>query len=90
MNDSDGSGGLAFALFIAGPATGFAIWAWIHARYRNKGARYRPDQVVAHTVARLDQNDAFVKRTVSKSSSLSGRNEGSHDQRAARVEVIEQ
>ena len=83
MSDSSSnSGGIAFALFAAGPATGIFISGWIRAKYRNRGARYMPERVVKHTITKLTQDDKFLKKIVSRSTSISGRNDQSPEQRA--------
>jgi hypothetical protein len=81
-SSSEGSSGLAFALFAAGPATGLFISGWIRAKYRNKGARYMPERVVKHTITKMTEDDKFLKKIVSRSSSISGRNDQSPAQRA--------
>ncbi len=82
MNDSDSSGGIGWFLFLLGPGTGFAIWAWIQAKYRNKDARYKPESTVDHTITNMVQGDTFTRKIVSRSQSISGRNDSSHHQRA--------
>jgi len=81
-SSSEGSSGLAFALFAAGPAAGVFISGWIKAKYRNKGARYMPERVVKHHVTELVQDDTFLRKIVSRSRSINGRNDQSPEQRA--------
>ena len=50
MSDGEGTLAVAGALFLAGPATGIAIYTSIKRKYRNMAARYRPDQVVNYRV----------------------------------------
>lgn len=84
MDDGDGgSSGLALALFLAGPGSGVLLWMWIKARYRNKGARYKPESVVSHQVHNLKTEDEFMKDIVTKDSRVKGRNESDHHKRAA-------
>ena len=87
MSDSEGSLGLAGLLFAAGPAAGFATYAWIVGKYRNKNAKYRPDREVKFEVVKLDVEDEFIERVVTDNSSTPGRNESSHDKRAGYARV---
>ena len=82
MNNSDDSGSIAWFIFALGPGTGIAIWAWIQAKYRNKNARYKPESTVAHTITNVVQEDKFTRKIVSRSRSITGRNDSSHHQRA--------
>ena len=84
---SDDSGGIAFILFAAGPAAGLGAWMWIQARYRNRGARYMPERVVKYEAKNIKAEDAFLKKIVSRSSSIEGRNDGSPHVRAAFTKV---
>lgn len=88
MDDSEGVSGFALFLFAAGPATGIFVWARIQAKYRNRAARYMPERVVAHKLVSITNEDTFVKKTVSQSSSLSGRNEASHHERAKFTKTV--
>ncbi len=88
MNDSDSSGNIAWAIFLLGPGSGFAIWAWIQAKYRNKNARYKPETTVAHTITNIVKEDALTRRIKSRSRSISGRNETSHHTRARLSTVV--
>jgi hypothetical protein len=83
MSSSSDNGGIAFALFAAGPAAGVGTWVWIQAKYRNRSARYMPERVVKYEAKNLKADDAFVKHIVSRSSSIEGRNDGSPHVRAA-------
>ena len=85
---NDGAGAIALFLFLSGPAAGLAIWGWIKARYRNRGARYMPERVVAHTVTKLTPTDAFTKKIVSRSGSIDGRNDGDPSMRAPQWKAI--
>lgn len=83
MSDSsEGSSGIALALFAAGPATGIFIAAWIRSKYRNRRARYMPERVVKHTITAMVQDDTFLRKVVSRSRSISGRNDQAPAQRA--------
>jgi hypothetical protein len=88
MDDSEGSGALALALFAAGPGAGIVLWGWIQAKYRNKAARYMPERVVHHQVHNLAADDKFVKDIVSTNSSIDGRNESNHTLRAPQTKAI--
>ena len=87
MSSSSDNGGIAFALFAAGPAAGIGTWTWIQAKYRNKSARYMPEKVVKYEARNLKADDAFVKHLVSRSSSIDGRNDGSPQVRAKYTNV---
>lgn len=89
---SDGTPFLILLLLAAGPAAGVGVWAWIQARYRNRSARYRPQDSSHHRVVSVRQDDAYVRRLQTSRSSVDGRNESRHDQRAqvSRVYEIEQ
>ena len=82
MNNSDDSNGIVWFIFALGPGTGIAIWAWIQAKYRNKDARYKPESTVAHTITNVVQGDTFTRKIVSRSRSITGRNDSSHHERA--------
>lgn len=82
MNDSGDSGGIAFFLFAVGPAIGIGIWMWIQAKYRNRSARYKPETTVAHTITKVVKQDKFTRKIVSESTSITGRNERDHHERA--------
>ena len=84
----DGEGAIILFLFAAGPAAGLAIYGWIHARYRNRNARYMPERVVAHTVTKLTPTDAFAQKIVSRNSSIDGRNDGDPSVRAPHWKAI--
>ena len=88
-SSGDGPGGIAFFLFIAGPAAGFAIWGWIKARYRNAGARYMPERVVDYKVTSLEESDSFLRETKSGSSRMSGANEKDVHVRAQFIRVFQ-
>lgn len=88
MDDGEGSGGLAIALFLAGPGAGFLLWGWIQAKYRNRGARYMPERVVHHQVHNLTTDDQFIKDIVTEDRSVAGRNESNHTLRAAQSKAI--
>jgi hypothetical protein len=88
MSSSSGNnGGLAFALFAAGPAAGIGTWVWIQAKYRNRSARYMPEKVVKYEAKNIKADDAFVKKIVSRSSSIEGRNDTSPQERAKYTKV---
>jgi hypothetical protein len=87
MSSSSDSGGIAVLLFAAGPAAGIGTWMWIHAKYRNRGARYMPERVVKFEAKNIKADDAFVKKIVSRSSSVEGRNDGSPHVRASYAKV---
>ena len=89
MNDSEGSGGIAWFIFALGPGTGIAIWMWIQAKYRNRNARYKPETTVAHTITNVVQEDKFTRKIVSRSRSITGRNERDHHERARVSRVVE-
>ena len=80
--DSD-SGLIGLLLLAVGPASGVGVYMWIQARYRNRAARYRPDQTVAYTVSSLTGDDQPRGRYSTKSGSISGRNENQPDARAS-------
>lgn len=82
MSNSDDSGSIAWFIFAIGPGTGIAIWAWIQAKYRNKNARYKPESTVDHTITNMVQGDTFTRKIVSRSRSITGRNDSSHHERA--------
>ncbi len=88
MNNSDDSGSIAWFIFALGPGTGIAIWMWIQAKYRNKGARYKPETTVAHTITNVVQDDKFTRKIVSRSRSITGRNERDHHERARVSRVV--
>lgn len=88
MNDSEGSGSIAWFLFALGPGSGIAIWAWIQAKYRNKNARYKPESTVDHTITNVVHEDTFTRKIVSRSRSITGRNESNHHQRARVSRVV--
>lgn len=89
MSSDSGEGVLAVAgfLFLSGPMAGAAAYGAIKAKYRNMGAKYRPDKAVAHTVSNITSNDVFVETTMSDSSVTPGRNENAHDERLATSRV---
>jgi hypothetical protein len=87
-SSSSNSGGLALALFAAGPAAGIGTWAWIQAKYRNKNARYMPEKVVKYETKDLKADDAFVRKIVSRSSNIEGRNDTSPQVRARYTNVV--
>lgn len=86
---SEGSTGLAALLFLAGPAAAWGVWSWIYARYRNRSARYKPEDVVQHKVANLASDDAYIRRIQTGRSTVEGRNDREPHQRAAYVRVLE-
>ncbi len=89
--NGDGGGGVAFVallLFAAGPAAGWGTWWWIHNRYRNRDARYRPDRTVAHHVSGLTGEDHPKGSFRSKSGSTDGRNEQEPDRRARNAQFF--
>ncbi|MFO7243599.1 MAG: hypothetical protein DIU73_001830 [Actinomycetes bacterium] len=88
MEDSDGVGGAIAFLFASGPAAGIMIWGWIHSRYRNPGARYRPESTVHHKVTRLEENDTFLRQIVSKRSRTEGANDHDPSVRAIRWKAV--
>jgi hypothetical protein len=88
--DSDGVGAIVFFLLAAGPGAGIALYGWIQARYRNRAARYMPERVVHHTVTKLDTDDAFAKKIVTRDSSIEGRNDWDPSVRAPKWRAIEQ
>jgi|GEM_PF-932601 len=89
-SSSDGSGGLVLFLFAIGPLAGLAIWGYIKARYRNRGARYMPERVVDFTVTSLEKGDTFVRETTSSSARLTGANNDQPNVRAATVNVVQE
>jgi len=90
MSDSDGAGGLVFLLFAAGPATGFAIYTGIMAKYRNRAARYMPEKVVDFTVKDLRSSDEYVRRHQTSMRQISGRNDTTPQVRAAYVKAVKE
>jgi hypothetical protein len=86
-SSSSNSGGLALALFAAGPAAGIGTWVWIQAKYRNKNARYMPEKVVKYEANDLKADDAFAKKIVSRSSDIERRNDTSPQVRAKFTKV---
>lgn len=88
MNNSDGSGNIAWIIFALGPGSGIAIWAWIQAKYRNRNARYTPETTVDHTITKVVQDDQFTRSIRSRSRSISGRNERDHHVRARVSRVV--
>ncbi len=86
-DSSDGVLAVAGFLFLAGPMAGAAAYGAIKAKYRNLGAKYRPDKAVAYTVSNITSDDTFIETAMSDHSATQGRNESSHDERlgASRV-----
>jgi len=89
-SSSDGSGGVVLFLFAIGPLAGLAIWGYIKARYRNRGARYMPERVVDFTVTSLEKGDTFLRETKSSSARLTGANHDQPNVRAATVNVVQE
>ncbi len=89
MNDSEGSGGIAWLVFALGPGSGILIWMWIQAKYRNKNARYKPESTVDHTITNIVKQDTFTRKIKSRSRSITGRNDSSHHERARVSRVLE-
>lgn len=83
MSDS-GNNTVAIAgfLFLSGPLAGAAVYRWIQAKYRNRGARYMPERDVAREVTDMVVKDEFVGRETVNNSSISGRNDLSPATRA--------
>lgn len=89
MGGSDGGGFLALLLFAAGPGAGVAVWMWIQSTYRNRAARYRPEETVHHRLVDLRGDDALVRRFRTRAGSVDGGNELRPEQRASRWRVLE-
>ncbi|MDN4479260.1 hypothetical protein QQX10_05270 [Demequina sp. SYSU T00039] len=87
--NSDGSPLIALFLFALGPGAGVAVWMWIQGHYRNRSARYRPEEVVRTHVVDLRGDDALVRRLRTRSGSIDGGNELRPEQRARVWRVIE-
>lgn len=88
MSDGEGTLAVAGALFLAGPATGIAIYTSIKRKYRNMAARYRPDQVVNYRVLNLIENDTFLRTFKSRSSQITGRNDSTTHVRAKHAKAF--
>ena len=86
---SDASPFFALLLFAAGPGAGVAVWMWIQARYRNRSARYRPEEAVHTRLVDLRRNDALVRHLRTRSGSIDGGNELRPEQRARTWRVLE-
>ena len=89
---SDSSSGVAFlefALFAAGPASGIFVYSSIQAKYRNRSARYMPERDVARAVTDMVVTDEFTEKVTVDNSSIDGRNDSSHAERAAFSKVTE-
>ena len=86
---SDGSAVIGLILFALGPGAGVAVWMWIQARYRNRSARYRPEEVVQTHLVDLRGDDALVRHLRTKSGSIDGGNELRPEQRARAWRVLE-
>ncbi len=89
MGGSDGTPLFALILFALGPGAGVAVWWWIQSHYRNRAARYRPEEVVSTKVVDLRASDALVRRLRTRSSGIDGGNELRPEQRARIWRVVE-
>ena len=70
-SNSDGDTDYSWALLTLG----FIYYAWIYAKYRNKGARHYHEKETKATVNNMRKQDTFVEqRTRLKSSKMSGAN----------------
>ena len=82
MSNGEGTAAVVGALFLAGPVSGIAVYKSIQAKYRNRSARYRPEEVVAHEVHNLVVEDVFVERFTTKATQVEGRNDNAPEVRA--------
>jgi len=87
VSDESGVGGAIAALFGAGPAAGFFIYAGIKTKYRNRHARYKPEVAVQHEVKDVQLQEELTRTITTTKLRIEGDNSATPHVRAARVTV---
>lgn len=87
MSDDSGIGGAIAALFGAGPAAGFFLYAGIKTKYRNRHARYKPETVVLHEVKSVTPEEKLIGTIKTKKTQIDGRNDRTPHVRTPHVTV---